>query len=129
MLRLALVGEAAFGIDERELAPGASGYTFDTLCSLAKDFPWHDLVLVMGADQYAKRQSWHRWPDLEKRFRIAVASRPDFPAPEAKATPIGFPPSAISASEIRARIGRGGDVAAMLPASVLGYLRTHGLYR
>ena len=37
-------------------------------------------------------------------------------------------PLPISASNLRARIARGEDVSAMLPAAVLGYIRDKGLY-
>ena len=36
MLRLALEGEPRYAIEERELAPNASGYTYDTLVALRK---------------------------------------------------------------------------------------------
>jgi nicotinate-nucleotide adenylyltransferase len=48
MLRLATDGEPRFAIDARELAPGHSGYTIDTLAGF-DERP----VLLMGADQYA----------------------------------------------------------------------------
>jgi nicotinate-nucleotide adenylyltransferase len=35
----------------------------------------------------------------------------------------------ISASDVRARIARGEDVAALVPEPVLAYIRKHGLYR
>jgi nicotinate-nucleotide adenylyltransferase len=38
-------------------------------------------------------------------------------------------PLAISASDIRARLARGEDVSAMVPAKVLAYIRQHRLYR
>ncbi len=38
-------------------------------------------------------------------------------------------PLPISASDIRARIARGEDVAGMLPPPVLAYIREHALYR
>jgi nicotinate-nucleotide adenylyltransferase len=38
-------------------------------------------------------------------------------------------PLDISASDIRARLARGADVSALVPARVLGYIRQHGLYR
>lgn len=129
MLRLALAAEPRFVIDERELKPGASGYTVDTLASLQKDFPRTPLVLLMGADQYEKRGGWRRWQDLAKACRIAVVARPDFPKPEGDVIHVTLPPSSISASDIRARIGRGEDVSAMVPASVLEYIGTHRLYR
>jgi nicotinate-nucleotide adenylyltransferase len=56
MLRLAIAGEPRFAIDGRELAPGHSGYTIDTLAGFAER-----PVLLLGADQYAKLETWHRW--------------------------------------------------------------------
>ena len=130
MLRLALGGEPRHAIDERELAPGRSGYTVDTLIALrAETHSKTPIVLLLGADQYAKLETWVRWRDLVKLCRIAVFGRPGSPAPQGEALRVAMPPLAISASDIRARIARGEDVSAMLPAPVLGYIREHKLYR
>jgi nicotinate-nucleotide adenylyltransferase len=128
MLRLALAGEPRYRIDERELDAGASGYTYDSMQALRGEHPQDELVLVMGADQYAKRESWYRWRDLEKICRIAVAARPDSPAPGGNCIPIPLSVSDISASDIRARVGRGEDIAAMVPAGVAAYIHEHHLY-
>ncbi|MEO8143124.1 MAG: nicotinate (nicotinamide) nucleotide adenylyltransferase [Betaproteobacteria bacterium] len=129
MLKLAIAGEPRYTVDERELAPGASGFTFDTLSSLRKDHPEASFVLLMGADQYEKRESWHRWRDLVQLCRIAVIERPDSPKPQGDALHVPMPPQEISASDIRARLAHGEDVAAMLPPPVLGYIKEKGLYR
>jgi nicotinate-nucleotide adenylyltransferase len=132
MLKLALEsemrGDPRHRIDERELQPGASGYSFDSLSSLKSENPGRALVLIMGADQYEKRASWHRWPDIEKLAAIAVAARPGSSI-DAKATTLPMAPSPVSASDIRTRIGRGENVSGMLPAEVLNYIRNKGLYR
>ena len=128
MLKLAIAGEPSYLLDERELAPGASGYSFDTLSSLHKDHPETSFVLLMGADQYAKRESWHRWPELVQLCRIAVIERPDSQKSQGDAIHVPMTPLAISASDIRARIARGENVSAMLPPAVLGYIRDQGLY-
>ena len=128
MLRLALAGEPRYQIDERELSPQASGYTYDTVTSLKQENPGQTLILLMGADQYAKRQSWHRWPELAKLCRIAVIERPDSAKPQGDLIHLPLAPLAISASDIRARIARSEDVAAMLPAPVLSYIKQYGLY-
>jgi len=128
MLRLATAGEKCCAIDERELQPGASGFTFDSLSSLNKSNPGKTYILILGADQYAKRDSWHRWKELEKLCDIAVVARPGTKL-DAKAKMISMSPMSISASDIRARLARGEDVAAMVPAPVLGYIRDKGLYR
>ena len=128
MLRLATAGESCYAVDERELQPGASGFAFDSLSSLHKDFPGESFILLMGADQYAKREAWHRWADIEKLCDIAVFARPGSNI-DAKARIIPMTPLSVSASDIRARIARGDDVSAMVPPLVLGYIREHGLYR
>ena len=127
MLKLAIAPEPRYAVDERELAPGASGYTFDTLASLRADDPGATFVLLMGSDQYAKRATWHRWPEIEKSCEVAVIARPGW-NPDAKARMISMAPTPVSASDIRARIARGEDVSAMLPAAVLGYIKEKGLY-
>jgi nicotinate-nucleotide adenylyltransferase len=81
----------------------------------------------MGADQYAKRASWHRWADIGKLCEIAVIARPGSKI-DAGARTISMTPMPVSASDIRGRIARGEDVSAMLPASVLGYIKEKGLY-
>ena len=128
MLKLALGAEPRYAIDERELRPGASGYTFDSLAALRKEEPAVGLVLVMGADQYERRASWYRWPDIEDLCEVAVVARPGSTV-DGKAKAIQMTPIAISASDIRARIGRGEDVSSMVPAPVLAYIRQKGLYR
>ena len=129
MLRLALAGEPRYQIDERELSPQASGYTYDTVLALKRENPGPTLTLLMGADQYEKRESWHRWPELAKLCRIAVIERPDFPKPQGDVIQLPLAPLAISASDIRTRIAHREDVAAMLPAPVLSYIEQYGLYR
>jgi nicotinate-nucleotide adenylyltransferase len=124
MLRLAIAGEPRYVIDERELAPDHSGYTVDTLKSLSGR-----PVLLLGADQYAKFQTWHRWREILELAEIAVCARPGWSAPEGRARFVPMEPLAISASDIRARLARGEDVSAMVPAKVLAYIQQHGLYR
>jgi nicotinate-nucleotide adenylyltransferase len=125
MLRLAIAGEPLYAVDERELQPGASGFTFDSVKALKTENPNAKFTLLMGTDQYEKRDTWHRWPELQELCEIAVVARP---GSNVNAKTIPMPPSSISASAIRGRIGRGEDVAAMLPPAVLGYIKEKGLY-
>jgi nicotinate-nucleotide adenylyltransferase len=129
MLQLALADEPRYAMDDRELKPGASGFTYDSVKALREQTPDAAFTLLMGADQYEKRETWHRWRELSRLCRIAVIERPDSERPEGDIIHIPMAPLAISASDIRARIGRNEDVSAMLPAPVLGYIRKHGLYR
>jgi nicotinate-nucleotide adenylyltransferase len=127
MLRLALADESAFEIDARELAPGASGYTVDTLKELRLELGADmELFLLMGADQYAKLGSWHRAEDVKRLAKIGVFARPGIAL---KGIPlIPMEPMPISASEVRARVARGEDISAMVPPAVARYIAQHRLY-
>jgi nicotinate-nucleotide adenylyltransferase len=136
MLKLATAGEPRYAIDERELAPGATGYTLDTLRALRDEFgAGTPLVMLIGSDQHAKLDTWHRWRELFDFARFAVFARGAAPAAGPADVPAGglvhvpFETLAVSASELRARIGRGEDVSGLVPAPVLAYIREHGLYR
>ena len=128
MLRLALADDDSWEIDPRELAPGASGYTVDALRELRLELGADtELWLLMGADQYAKLGNWHRPEDVKRLAKIAVFGRPGSPAPQ-KVKVIPLEPMNVSASEIRARVACGEDIAALVPPTVAGYIAQHGLY-
>ena len=133
MLRLALEdatrNDPRYEIDARELAPGASGYTFDTLRELRLELGAQTpLWLLMGADQYSKLDEWHRPQDVRKLARIAVFARPGWKLNDPKVKTIPFEPMDISASEVRARVARGADISALVPPAVAHYVASHGLY-
>lgn len=127
MLRLGLQNHEKFGIDPRELQPGASGYTVDTLQALRSELPGAELYLLMGADQYAKLDSWHRPKDVARLAKIAVFGRPGIELKE-KVKLIPMKPMPVSASEIRARAKRGEDLDALVPPAVANYIARHRLY-
>ena len=130
MLRLALKDEKRWQIDERELAPGHSGYTVDTLIALrAEADAKTPLLLLLGGDQYAKIETWHRWKDLVQLCRVAVFERPGFPAAQGDVVHAKAPAQEVSSTEIRRRVAAGESIATLVPAPVLGYIRSHRLYR
>ena len=128
MLELALAGQPRYRIDGRELAPGASGYTVDTLKSLRAEMGEIPLCFLMGADQYAKLDSWHRPDEVRRLAQIAIFQRPGFPAPDPNVRVIPMEPMPISASDIRERARRGEDLSALVPSAVANYIRLHRLY-
>jgi nicotinate-nucleotide adenylyltransferase len=128
MLRIAL-GDDAYEIDARELSPGATGYTIDTLKELRlEQGPDTELWLLMGADQYAKFEHWHRPDDIRKLARLAVFARPGWSAAGARVEIVPFEPMNISASDIRARVARGEDISKLVPPGVANYIAAHRLY-
>jgi nicotinate-nucleotide adenylyltransferase len=128
MLRLATGDEPRYEIDTRELAPGASGYTFDTLRELRLELgAATELWLLMGADQYGKLDSWYRPQDVKRLARIAVFARPGIALSE-RVHLVPMEPMAISSSEIRARLGRGEDISTLVPPAVANYIAAQRLY-
>ena len=123
MLRLAIAGEPRYAIDERELADGHSGYTVDSLHGFAGK-----PVLLLGADQYAAFEHWHRWREVLERASLAVFARPGSPAPDGRVRHAAFEPMDISASDIRARASRGESIAGLVPPAVADYIAQHHLY-
>jgi nicotinate-nucleotide adenylyltransferase len=128
MLRLAL-DHPAFEIDARELGPGASGYTIDTLKELRLEYGAHtELWFLMGADQYAKLDTWHRADDIRRMAKIAVFARPGTPFSAAGARVIAFEPMPVAATDIRARVARGDDISGLVPPAVANYIARERLY-
>ena len=127
MLRLALDGSDKLDIDARELEPGASGYTVDTLRALHGEGKT-DIYLLMGADQYEKLASWHRPDEIARLARISVFARPGTELEE-EVELLPMPPMPISASDVRGRAARGEDLSGLVPPAVANYIARHTLYR
>ena len=127
MLRLALSENPSFGIDSRELQPGATGYTVDTLRALHAE-GMDDLFLLMGADQYAKLGSWHKPQEILQLARIAVFARPGVELRQ-DVQLIPMKPMPISSSALRARAARGESLSSLVPPAVANYIVRHKLYR
>jgi nicotinate-nucleotide adenylyltransferase len=129
MLRLALAGEPRYVIDERELSAEATGYTVDSLHAMQREYGGDAVFyLIMGGDQYAKLDSWHRPEEVKRLAKVAVAGRPGFHSKDLGAHVIPMPPLTVSGSDIRARVARGEDIASLVPAAVANYIRREGLY-
>ena len=130
MLERAFGEEARYAIDERELAPDASGYTVDTLRELRRELgPGVELFLLLGADQYAAFGQWRDPQEVARLATPAVFARPGFRLEEKAVKQLSLPAMPVSASDIRARIARGESIASLVPPAVADYIAQHGLYR
>jgi nicotinate-nucleotide adenylyltransferase len=158
MVRLAIVNNPLFMLDDREIARDGPGYTIDTLTELRRELgATRPLCVLLGADAFLDLVTWHRWHELFNLAHIVVAHRPGFPVTdwsarmpqplarefEARRMPqplavhlspaggIVMQPIAaldVSASLIRAALGGGVNPRYLLPDSVLDYIRSNNLY-
>lgn len=53
-------------------------YTVDTLAALAKAYPQHRFIWLMGEDTVAQFHQWKDWRRLARQVPIAVISRPGY---------------------------------------------------
>jgi nicotinate-nucleotide adenylyltransferase len=157
MIELAIADEPRFALDRRELErPGAS-FTVDTLRQLRQEVgAARPLVLLIGADQLERLDTWHRWEQLIELAHLGVAERPDQTAalkpqlaawrdrhlgsaadvarrPAGVLVPIAMKPVDCSSTRIRALLGATATGAAasvftLLAPVVLEYIRDHRLY-
>ncbi|MCS6811859.1 MAG: nicotinate (nicotinamide) nucleotide adenylyltransferase [Tepidimonas sp.] len=136
MCCLAFAEGPAVQIDERELRRSGPSYTVDTLTELRTLYPDAELILLMGADQWAALPSWHRWRDVLALATPVVAHRPGAPQPAALhgVAPHLLPWAALdlSSTAVRAAAAAGAGVAELarlVPLAVARYIVDHGLYR
>lgn len=150
MLRIALGDEPGVEVSGAESGAEREHYTVDTVAWLRGRFPGDTVAVVVGADAVAALDGWRRWRELAATCGWLVAPRAglDFlsaarpavlaalggaPVPPAEVAPgraalLDVAPSADSSTDVRARLGAGGDAGAMLPPGVLRHIRGRGLY-
>jgi len=76
MARLALQGNPAFTLDEREVHRIGPCYTVDTLTALRAELGARQpLCLLMGGDAFLLLHTWHEWKQLFELAHIVVIQR------------------------------------------------------
>lgn len=139
MARLGFADLARVAIDTREIERPGPSYTIDTLREIAADWPGADLFLLIGEDQARAWQQWHEGAEIPRLATICVAARStisgeacDFQAPQAwqqRFLRLPLAPMALSATELRARLGAHQNVSLMVPEPVARYIEDHHLYQ
>ncbi|SLM63877.1 Nicotinate-nucleotide adenylyltransferase [Dickeya aquatica] len=155
MVELAVYNNPLFQVDDRELQRATPSYTIETLEALrAEKGPDAALAFIIGQDSLLTLHRWYRWQDILTYCHLLVCARPGYrqqlDTPELQAWLAAHltddvrhlhqhshgriylahtPLLPISATEIRSRRQHGIDCHDLLPAAVLKYIDTHGLYR
>ncbi|HSJ14692.1 MAG TPA: nicotinate-nucleotide adenylyltransferase [Longimicrobiales bacterium] len=133
MLRLAVADDPRFAIEPLELERAGPSWTVDTLRELARRPATAELVLLMGADQYAELDGWREPAEVRRLARIAVLHREGrterplgggMDVVDVAVTRID-----ISSTAVRARVAAGGSIRYLVPPAVAAYIAEHGLYR
>lgn len=142
-VKLAVAGQRALCVDDRELRRKGPSYTVDTLVSIRREHPRVALCLLLGQDAARQLPRWHRWRELPALAHLVFFHRPgrpaQLPAPLApllrgrrarsvaqlRSRPAGLwwrctmPPLPISASRVRQQLRRGISVRGLVPDAVI----------
>lgn len=122
LTRKALDDEPQLFASDYEFSLPRPSYTWDTLQALSKDFPEHEFVLIIGADNWVAFDRWYHPDDILKNYRVVVYPREGYTI-----DPTTLPPTVMlvdtrlyrmSSTDIRQRIREGRPVRRLLPPSI-----------
>ena len=121
-------------VSDIEILRNRPTYAIETVTELMARNPNRDFAWIIGSDAYRKIEDWHESERLHDLISFIVVERPeerssggaDSDFDELDTTEIDA--LQISATEIRDRLHQGIDVSTMVPAAVLSYIGSKGLY-
>lgn len=130
MLRLAIIGNPGFSLDQREIERDGPSYTVDTLRDLGSETPQDELFLLVGADAAWDLPRWQDAEVLSQYATLVVLSRPGFEVPKLEmiSRSVDVPAIDLSASHVRRSARRGDSLRYLVPAAVVEYIEANGLY-
>ena len=140
MTRLAFADLPQVVVDDREIRRSGPSYTVDTLTEIRAEQPGAQLYLLIGDDQRRSLPGWKRIDEIARLAIICAAARDpqvaswhadtsgtsDVTTPAIRPLPMPLMP--ISATDIRERLSRQADVAALVAPAVERYIHEHHLY-
>ena len=131
MVELALKDDAVT-VSECEVNRTGPSYAIDTVEEIANQFPAERYTWIIGSDAFAGLPTWHRFEELKGLVNFLVVIRPGATSlpeiPGVVYEVMEISALDISATDIRNQLENGEDVSAVVPASVLAYIKENDLY-
>ena len=139
MTVLATASNPTFGVSRLEVDHQGPTYTVDTLRRLRAAEPGGTrLFFITGADAVLQILTWKEPDQVLALAELIAATRPGFdldrllnqvPGAAGRVHRMEIPALAISSSDLRARVDRGGPIQSLVPDAVARYIHDHALYR
>jgi nicotinate-nucleotide adenylyltransferase len=156
MVRLAIAKNPTLAVSAVEISRPGKSYSVDTLRYFAAGRPKNALYFILGLDAFREIGSWKDFQDIFPLCNLIVISRPGYEGPMSLRTmPVAvrrlfcydskkkiyrhksgttlfflrITAIAISASDIRERIGEGRSIRYLVPLEVERYIKRKRLYR
>ena len=119
-----------------------NSYTYDSVVLLKKIFPYAELFLIIGTDEFYTLENWYKTEDLGKMLRFLVANRNGEAEQKAleertvflktnyglQCTFLEMERIECSSSLIRKRIKEKASIEGMLPEPVIEFIRKNRFY-
>ena len=143
MATLAVESHPDFAVSDCDIVRSGATYTYDTVQIFKQLYPSAQLYWLLGSDSLLQLHTWHKWRDLVRHTRFAVAMRAGSglahtprelqswlgaAVQNGEVVLLNTSPPDISSTQIRHTLATGGDVSAWLPETVSEYIRQHQLY-
>jgi len=132
MAHLAIQNTSDIRVSDVEFGLPKPSYTIHTLDYLSTQYPEHEFVLLIGADNVAIFDKWKDYEVILSHFNILVYPRDGFPFTSDKFPQMRFvnaPLFDISSTDIRQRLQKGEDCSKLMPEEVLNFINIHHLYQ
>ena len=143
MLQLAIGDHRDFEISTIELDKDEPSYTYETLCTLEKQYGKDsELYFIIGTDAFMHIEEWNCSRQLLSEFSFLIGLRKGYDEKKLeailqdlasryplKAQYIRIPELEIAASDLRDRMAAGKSVKFLLPDEVIEYIYCKGLYQ
>ncbi|WP_394204623.1 nicotinate-nucleotide adenylyltransferase [Shewanella waksmanii] len=127
-------------------------YSAETLAQLAKQYPQHTFVFIMGTDSFVNLDKWYQWQSLFDHCHIAVCERQGWQlsadsimAKELKQRQIlaeqlqhqhnggiiiaNVDKQPYSSTWVREKLAKNQSITQAVPADVIDYIKLHHLYQ
>ena len=138
------LARAAFGslpnveVSDWEIERGVPSYTVETT-RWARE-RWGELIFLVGADQFAKLDSWKDPDEVLALARLGVATRPGFARAElerlratlrdpARVELFEIEAVPVASTDVRERVASGEPIDDLVPPAVARLIAELGLYR
>ena len=156
MVEAAIVDDPDFQASDLEMKRSGKSYSVDTLDILREQDPGGERFFIIGLDSYRDIGLWKDYPRLFSLSHVVVTTRPGVivneplaPLPVAMHKDFCYSEKPgellhksgnklifltetcmdISSTKIRSMLAKGQDVQKYVPAAVIDYIKTHGLYK
>jgi nicotinate-nucleotide adenylyltransferase len=134
MVREAVAHDGRFTASRLEIERAGPSWTVDTLRTLREREPETAFTLLIGADQWARFDTWREPREIARLARLAVMNRGDRDPRQVNAPPgleyheVAVSRLEISSTRVRERLLSGLGVRYLVPEAVRRVIDDEGLY-